>query len=541
MAKKKKTSVKRTSNDVRGYATTNATPSLTSADVIASSIVKADRPIQNGQVKKCTTSTAVTATTATLPIDSIRITTDIQQIMEDLLQALHSYHEETKDDTAMALPPLTSLRKNTEIGGGGNDIDVTKYRRRLSVIYDTLTGLGFQFDHIREAVSAFSTNITLTLALDWLCYYIPTSELPPRFTEGLIRDSERAKKNENTGVTFIRAVSKDISPSAEIHFSAPPLEKKSLALLERHDIDTTKPNEDEKWRSEHKAWLIEQYEYDDSIDDQEEEEIPSTKHDGIRNDDNNIVATNSQQTPTISNSSCLVTGASNIEINEVTEVSIKAPTLLETERSEQAWESTNLQLVSPSDSEIQLQALKSELIAIEADLGNDANNYLRSKQEVKELKSKASKLRKQVASLEEKTRRQETAKQSILNKSSDNNDEHEYSNETVGFFSIFDDDAGSNLHQTSVSLLPTASTTPPAGIEIPDDSIPSTWTGKTPKMYLEEICRKEKCPKPIFTRMLSNGCRLRLTHKAGKITYDEAARFTSFTNAQHYLSTKALY
>jgi hypothetical protein len=57
-------------------------------------------------------------------------------------------------------------------------------------------------------------------------------------------------------------------------------------------------------------------------------------------------------------------------------------------------------------------------------------------------------------------------------------------------------------------------------VDIPEESIPKNWTGKTPKVMLEEWCRKEKLPKPNFQKMSMNGCRLRVQLK-NKSTSDK--------------------
>lgn len=93
--------------------------------------------------------------------------------------------------------------------------------------------------------------------------------------------------------------------------------------------------------------------------------------------------------------------------------------------------------------------------------------------------------------------------------------------------------------------LPPSDPAVPSRIHIPEHSIPANWTGKTPQVFLEELCRKEKAPKPVFQKLASNGCRLhvKLLKNGGSssIKVEEKGPNDSYKDVQHFVAVKALY
>jgi hypothetical protein len=188
-----------------------------------------------------------------------------------------------------------------------------------------------------------------------------------------------------------------------------------------------------------------------------------------------------------------------------------------------------------SGDDIRLQDLKNELQMLEDDSKNDANNYMRSKQEIKELKSQISKVRKQISILEAKMARQGSNKnQEVVDLDQIENDQ-----EDDGLiFSLFDEDnAASDQLQTDNNSMEST-----GKILFPEDAIPLNWTGTTPMEYLVELCRKEKYSRPTIHKLPRNGCRLSvMCSNDCTISFEESGPYSNFNFVQHYLSLKVLY
>lgn len=151
--------------------------------------------------------------------------------------------------------------------------------------------------------------------------------------------------------------------------------------------------------------------------------------------------------------------------------------------------------------EKELQKKEQELKELQDDLNNDANNYMRSKQEIKALQIEAKKLKQQVEGLKKKIERNQKKKakeEDATNEEEsgllDNGDDDE---NCGGFFDLFgesqNEDGSSTTHiqdrplQQSKQLL--------------DFPIPKGWTGTTPEKKLDEVCRKQKLPRPKYTKL----------------------------------------
>lgn len=520
MAKKKKNR----SNDTRGYATTNSQSATTSLPSAAVSISESTHTSRLAVPAKEPVTKSGLKSVAFAPASRVQITPDVQQTMESLLRALHSLREGSigsdHDTTSVTttLPPLTAL-ENIHTSNG---VDIAKLRRRVAAIYDSLMEYGFDYEQIQEAISACSTNVTLTLALDWLCYNIPTSDLPTLFTEGLIRESEMKKHNDSVGVTLIPAIR--ANPLTSAIAVSPPIDHVSnMALDETNTSEAVQ--DDERWNSEQKSMLLAKYEFEcSSEDDDESHYLDSSLVDNSVRTNGNFAAVssmvNSEDSHFIENTS---------SAPPLDDMTIDTPELLDSPDP------------STLDIRSRLASLRGELNALEDDLRNEANNYMRSKDEIKELKRTQNKLRKEVSAWEAKLRRQTAEENRLLTVESGTDVELEDDHE-AGLFSIFEEaEENQEELQKETSVPPATLSGPDSGIYIPDDAVPAGWTGQTPKGYLQEFCRKEKFGKPFFEKLALNGCRLYLQQKTGNKAFEEPGPHTNYLGVQHYLSLKALY
>jgi len=136
-----------------------------------------------------------------------------------------------------------------------------------------------------------------------------------------------------------------------------------------------------------------------------------------------------------------------------------------------------------------------ELRELQEDLNNDANNYMRSKVEIKELQIQAKKLKQQVDGMKRKVERnQRQLDVNIIEGAEVNQNDHEEN--YGGGFDIFgwqrNDDAAPTVetsHQQQTRKKPL------------DYTIPKGWSGTSPEKKLEEVCRKQKLPKPKYTKL----------------------------------------
>ena len=107
-----------------------------------------------------------------------------------------------------------------------------------------------------------------------------------------------------------------------------------------------------------------------------------------------------------------------------------------------------------------------------------------------------------------------------------------------GMCSLFDNDVAPARSKQEAIVI--------TNVYVPDllADIPSDWTGKRPKDLFLEQCRKKKIPKPIFSKIpaTKNGCTIKLKMKGGaENVIQHEGPFSSFKDAEHFVSTKALY
>jgi ATP-dependent RNA helicase DHX29 len=442
-------------------------------------------------------------TTKTIPstTQAAEVTTSLQQILEDVLADLLAWSKSSNI-------PFDDFRYRSEGNAKSwKPWSVKRWKTRLGDILDTLKSYGFRFDQILKAVSTIIASmssgkdhynqwitapyhhfLTVECVLDWLCLHLPSDQLPAIFTEGQVRDDNRIGKESMT-VTVITAKHQTSHQNdLELDKLQPPTTKLSTLKDRSSSVPKKDDDEEQKWKVAQKDWLLSQYQY-------EEESLSEES-----NSDND-----SYEQPSMIPAS-------------------ESPT---TETEEQ-----------------RLHQLKKLIQELDEDLGNEASNYMRSKFEIKELHKELKLMRQQLSGMERKMERQSAKSKAALKDETDESKEKEEQDDDP-FFSLFDEDAVT-LRQDHQ---PTGTDTDIHGQlhqsfpEIDwEERIPKSWTGKTPKILLQEWCQKEQLPKPSYEKLESNGCRL-IVHKtlSEQIEVEALGPFSKYNDAQHLASTKALY
>ena len=151
--------------------------------------------------------------------------------------------------------------------------------------------------------------------------------------------------------------------------------------------------------------------------------------------------------------------------------------------------------------ELELQQKEEELKELQDDLNNDANNYMRSKQEMKAMQNEAKKIKQQVEGLRRKIERDQKKKAKEVDPTSTDEIQLEHNDEVDencgGFFDLF----GESQNQDEDSTAPVHDMPCQQPKQLLDFTIPKGWTGTTPEKKLDEVCRKQKLPRPKFTKL----------------------------------------
>jgi hypothetical protein len=570
MAKKKKaatassSSSKRGGSDARGYATTNASNKHT-----ALSSVPAASPTWKSS-GAAAAAAAVTTSIATAPLSktnsrtvtstaaaSSLFTPQVYDILQELIALLQSFRAVHSDAVSQASPFATSSSSSSATG--------LPLRRRVEKLYHALTHLGFGLDHIRAAAAAGALSTgSVPTALDWLCEHVESTELPRLFVEAWVHNADTMSSNApysslpESLVVIRPTISANSTTTLEekeaSFWPAPPRSSLEGSVPLVADDDDEAAAAAAAARS--KAWLLQQYQYEVDDDDLEEEHADAPIH--------NLVQQQAEPERTEPLSRC----------DSSLHVAVVADPVHSANVDSVATEPTTTIDVSTRDNEAKLQQWRVELSELEADVANPANNYMRSKLEIKQLQQHVKKLRQQVQGLERTLeRRRHTSRPLEPNAAATpnasttrdtaaatpdsephpadadpvltNNDE-----EDDGLGALFDGLDENDASAATDGKDPAQPMEPPDAEEaledkdhvpIPKDSIPSTWTGKTPRAHLEEWCRKEKV-KPNFQKLPQYGCRLTIDRKkGGAIVVTEAGPHANYSDVQHYVATKALY
>lgn len=522
MAKKKK-AVKR--NDARGYSTTTTAPTaITQAAAAPAGRTQFAPPLNQ----------AAAITTASG-----------HQLLEELLELLLR-------DEVCAPPP-------TLVAPGDHHHYARALGQRLGVLHDTLTSYGFTLHQIRAAVRAVGSTVTVPAALDWLCLHSPTTELPPRFTEGLVRDAASTSARA-ASLTVIRAASslyaaagsnESSQPAALDEWASESVTALSATKVVPSVIDLEEDNDD--GLQARKAWLLQHYQYEEeNCDDGDVNGYLDALllDDAVANPTPIAASSEANEPPSVYHRQDLDADlGEEPQYNDIDLEKLSNPeTEINGDSTAAAAEAADFVDAPLSPDEQRLLELQCELEDLEADANSDANNYMRSKLEIKDLKVQVKKLRKQVGSFESKVKRQQAAfrKASAPGTSAEDpirrptRTDSDSATEPEGdHFSIFDD--GENAFSNGAKIELAKAEVAPVGLHIPENSIPPTWTGKTPILFVEELCRKEKAPKPSFQKLAQNGCRLRLEIKSGPVQVEEKGPNDCYKDVQHYVSVRALY
>ena len=374
----------------------------------------------------------------------------------------------------------------------------------MASLHDRLDHIGISFPQMQRVVTALAPNtITLEVALDWLCLHISTRELPPILTEGLVRDelvSVQASSTSELQVVRAKNANNNISSSStgqkenELDANILTVQPKRVSP---NDEDHAAAGDDDQ----QPAWVLAQYAFvdDDSIDDDDDQEITDVT-------------------------------ATSVESSAPEKVDEKADTnSLKEPGDKQASESAD-------PDHLQLQEVRQQLAQAQFDVKDEASNYMRSKAEIKELKSQVQRLHKMVNKLEARLvkKNASTVASSEVKREELLDQEME---EEFGSFGIFDEDAAAapaDVDTNRSSGENKAAKDRP--IIIPDASIPKSWTGAVPEDILRDWCRKEKIKPPRFADQS-----VTLPLKPPLVVSEDKRLVANKVHTKHYLATKALY
>eukprot|EP00934_Nitzschia_sp_Nitz4_P001936 Nitzschia sp. Nitz4//scaffold44_size153857//12474//17017//NITZ4_002696-RA/size153857-snap-gene-0.201-mRNA-1//-1//CDS//3329552082//1936//frame0 len=382
-------------------------------------------------------------------------------------------------------------------------IEPARFPSKLGSIVDRLlVDLKFTEGQVEQVVQALTYDITLPSALNWLCLHLSPAELPSLFTEGLDFTQDSSNQDSRNVVTVLPMMPSqrtDTNPKdAASQVKETRLESSTSPPVPPMPLpeSTTKQqtSEDEEAKAKQKAWLLERYAMMEDEENQKEEPC-------------NSVGGGESTTPALED--CL-------------------------------------------PEELELQQQEQELAELAADVNNDANNYMRSKQEIRQLKAElrqkqqlVSGLRKRAEKLKAKKKKEEPQPVAIIEKTTEAEDEG------GGFVDIFgssgqdsDEEGGRVESGMTDSQAPTLVPT-----EVPksliDAIIQKSWTGSTPKKVLDERCKKMNIPKPKYTQLPNKaGFRLQVSLKKKQPPKSWDARHSDFTKGsslQDYLALLALY
>ena len=497
---KKANKRKKQANNQRGYSTTSTAPSKA-----PSILTKSANPVVTSSNNAASQQTTVSS-----------------KDHNELLRLLVALDDE---DHAMVASTTTT---NSNLF-----ISPDRFYKKLFNIYDTLTQLGFSFETIQRVVVALGYAITLETSLDWLCLHLSTEDLPPLLTEGSVREQEQLLQSNGTAsnskaleVLKPTKFSREADKGSKHAMAAVPVPPH---LLERNrDKKEPSKNEANDEQSSAKAWILQQYQFEE-----DEKELEDEKGDG---------------------------GDDSVGTAKVAEESPKDPTPIHQEFLADATPAPEPELkpeppIDPNQE--RLEEMEQKLKEQEADLQDEASNYMRSKQEIKQMQINTKKTRQQVQGLRKKVEKAKAAAEkevavAAAAANSDGDDTMEGGffrgegdeDEEEGFAtSLFDQPMQSAVvSKVSEGDIEKEDLPSPKDPVTPKGSVPSGWTGKTPKDILDDWCKKEKVRKPQYFKLPTlNGARIRVDTKPTPVSRETDNYMGSYMDAQHYLATKVLY
>lgn len=371
--------------------------------------------------------------------------------------------------------------------------DVARYRRKLEATHDALISDGFRLDQIEAAVASVGARILDDEAscLDWLCTMLPIDELPHVFTEGEVREQLKEKDVKLEVMVATKQATDDTAsqlqpptPPPEPHFARP--------------IDTAKEEQDQEGIERHKEWIMSQYQYEEmeNYSDSEVQTVPV-----------------------------------NFSRAVETTSKVKEKSMIE--------ERDNEEVELEEDPE--LTSLRSELVELQADAANEANNYMRSKQEIKNLQKQIKSLKARVSKLEARKQKQTTAPEPQHGIEDEDQDDCP----AIDLFGTLDetDPVIANLNLNGSRGKEEEEETKAVNEEdidlnIPSDCIPRSWTGATPRQLLDEWCKQNRIERPKIRALnQKHGCQLFIKNPHVELRHTVGP----FNTLQHYISLLALY
>ena len=528
MGRKKKSSQKR---DARGY-------------------------FQGGKTQQASSSSSSSSKTTSV---SDKTHSEIQNLLGQLKDGNNNKknnNDNNNNVTSSSSPPSSS-------SGGDKKVAIItsppppldhRFISRLGKTVTRLEELGFSDTQIDQVAKSLLYEITnIDKALDWLCLNLNTLELPSLFTDGRLRDSlstvttsesitvlvaPSSQQQQQVSAAAVEAnttVTTTNSSSREESFLTQPtlVEQSQKAMKEREQRE----REEQVEKDERKKWLLQQYQYDDDdgYDDQDE--------------DYAVVVEEEEQRDGEETSIKQPDGGGGV-VQKEDGASPSSP-------SSQTPQINIVATMTPEEEYLKEEEAKLE--ELEADLNNDANNYMRSKQEIKQLQVQVKKLRQQVAGLRKKVekskaKQQQQEKEAKATDDDDDNNKEEEEEEFGGggFFDLFaqnGDDDDDDDEKTKESSPPPPPTTATTKVVILDYTIPKGWTGTTPEKTLDQVCKKQKLLKPKYTKLPQNqGYRLAVSmtrknnHQTQPRTWEaKVSDFKRGSSLKDYLATQALY
>ena len=429
----------------------------------------------------------------------------------------------------------SSSSKPTSTSGTNNRMMIPpsdRFQTKLTNIVNTLDTLQFTPTQIELVITSLQYQVTLESALDWLCLHLSTLDLPALFTDGELRQDMGQVTTVDSLVVVLKQEKK--SAGAENGNGDDSAENNDNVLVVPMDMDMDnskakevgyisskeevekKEQQDEaeiQQEKDRKDWLLQQYQYEEEEGEKDEENKAVESHD----------------------------------IDEQVQA-----------------------LLSPEEQ--QLAKEEAALAELDADANNDANNYMRSKGEIKELKIQVKKMRQRVAGLRrrvEKDRalqlklgkeKEEEEEKAAMNKSSleEENGGVNHQDEGCGggLFDMFGtNDEGEEDECPAGEEEPIKVEDKPA-ISIRDLTIPTGWTGSTPQKKLDEVLKKQKLRRAKYTKLPMNaGFSLNVTvhKKRPNVTIDKkrppetnhyeakSINFVEGSSLKDYLAILALY
>lgn len=429
-------------------------------------------------------------------------------------QASTKNNDEATGSVRLRASPREPISPSPKIISKSQDFSDTtvskRFFKRIENLYDKLIECKFSEDQVRKVIEGLVSSapqaklqggiFSMENALDWLCLNLTAEELPSRFTDEESRD--KAEKPSNISV--------DVSTrQSNIENYGEKKEKRKDCILDLLPCTGGSKEKPVEKDNVDKSWIIGQYQYVDEDD--------------------------------------------KVEIED------KAPT------QKQDIERLQERVEQKSAEELRFEKLQREIEEIRSHLNDEASMYMMSKHDIKSMKTnlrqlegKAKKLQGKIASPRKQRENQAKKVTEELEEFKENSSQNGAMEDEncegfgVGLFDtetleseipllgIESCDSTSSPNQ-NLQIFNNEKVTNPIRLSSSNPSIPSDWTGSTPKKQLEEWCKKQKLDRPTFSRMGHSGCRVKVKTKKSIVLLEQVGPFYNYSDAQQYVSTQALY